>query len=186
MPKTPPPSTPIFKKVRSKGITPIGPKVKKSGLMTYDAYAKASVSKFLAATDFDERKMHSLVYGIEYIIDGVHYFKIGSADLLQTIATPLGPKTGRICSSLTTLGKHFNKVRVAKIHFVIKDEPSRDLFKLLIESTLLKETESYFVNPGEEKGLKLKEFREMANIAEYYQKVEDLCAKNKLDYAIAR
>lgn len=188
MPKTSPLSTPIKKgsKKRSNGITPIGSRTKKNNLMSYCMYALELVAIFLAATGFKEENMKSLVYGIEYIIDGVHYFKIGSADLLQTIETPLGPKTGRICSSLIALKQYFNKVRVAKIHFVIKDDPARDLFKLSIESYLLKKTKPYFVNPGKEKNLNLKEFREMANIAEYYQLVEELCAEHKLSYAIAR
>jgi hypothetical protein len=170
MPKTSPPiSTPIKKssKIRSKGITPIktptgtGRFVGNNHRMTYKQYALALIANFLASTGFDEENMRSLVYGIEYIIDGVHYFKIGSADILQTIDTSLGLKTGRICSSLKTLSQHFEKVRIEKIHFVIKDDPSRDLFKLLIESNLLKNTKSYFVNPGEEKGHEMKEFRKM-------------------------
>lgn len=182
-------STPVSKnesKKRSNGITPIGPRTKKNNLMSYCMYALELVAIFLKATGFKEENMRSLVYGIEYIIDDVHYFKIGSADLLHTIKTPLGPKTGRIGSSLTTLGKHFNKVRIAKIHFVINEDTLRSLFKLSIESYLLEKTQSYIVNPGEEKSLNLEEFRKMANIAEYYQHVEELCAEHKLSYAIAR
>lgn len=152
----------------------------KDGWMSLHDYAMALLVIFLFSTGLEENDVNSIVYGIEYVIDGVHYFKIGVADLLQNKKTSFGTKTGRIPSSLRTLGSHFEKVRIEKIHFVIKDDPERDLFKLLIESHMLRATKSSMVNPGAEIGLNLKEFRNIKNVAEYRKLAEKILKEHNL------
>lgn len=178
------------KKLRFTPIkTPTGTNrfIGKDGWMSLHDYAMALHVIFLFSTGLEENDVNSIVYGIEYVIDGVHYFKIGVADLLQNKKTPFGTKTGRICSSLRDLNRKFNKVRIKRIHFVIKDDPDRDIFKFGIESYLLTATnKSSFVNPGAEIGLNLKEFRIMENVAEYHRHAREVLEKYKLRGAVSQ
>jgi len=182
--------TPKKKKPCLKGITPIKTPtgsdrfIGKDGRMTVVNYGLALVINFLFAGNCEESMVNSIVYGIEYIIDGEHYFKIGSTDILHNKKTPFGTKTGRICSSLKSLGKQFEKVRIEKIHFIIKEDSDRDLFKLGIEAYLLNATKEDFVNPGEDMGLKLREFRSMDGILEYFRLVRELCGEHELVFVV--
>lgn len=173
-----------------KGFTPIkdltgfnkfvGP----NGRMTLAGYVDASVVNFLFSTGLEEKDVKSVVYGVVYNIDGKLFFKIGYADVLSNTKTPFGTKSGRLCSTLRDLNGKFDKVRIEKIHFVIQDNPDRDIYKLLIEAFMLKSTKSSMVNPGADIGLNLKEFRSMKNVAEYRTLAEKVLKEHNLRGAV--